>query len=311
MDHTNDNFQSSEQIPDASYVRDIKLATRSERIVAAQRELIICHTQFQKALNHVLWMVKEQPRSRAPGLIVTGPTASGKTTFGFHVVRAYTQMPPTSLMDNLPPCAVMISLTALATTRGVYGRILASTNAPVNGHQRLADRELIVESTLQRINCRLLVLDEIQDILKGSAREQQRVLDAIKHLMNDLRLPILALGIEHAGRALDADPHLRARFQEIKFGIWKYDNELMNLLASMEAKLPLQRETNLRSKEIVTRILEISEGRLGVIVEIVRNAAIEAIATGKETITVDMLRPLSDAPNHRFLDGDTDEEMSA
>lgn len=311
MDHTNDDYKNSDEFSDTRETQEIKFASRSERIVAVQRELIICHTRFEKALNHVLWMVKEQPRSRAPGLIVTGPTASGKTTFGLQVVRAYAQMPPTSLVDNLPPCAVMISLTALATTRAVYGRILASTNAPVNGHQRLADRELVVESTLRRINCRLLVLDEIQDILGGSVREQQRVRDAIKHLMNDLRLPILALGTETSANAFDSDLHLRARFQVIKFGIWKFDNELMNLLASMETKLPLQGNINLRSAEIVNRILEISEGRLGLIVEVVRNAAIEAIATGKETITVDMLRPLSDVPNHRFLDGDTDTEINA
>jgi hypothetical protein len=197
----------------------------------------------------------------------------------------------------------MIELSGLTTARAVYGRILEQINAPVNTHARVADRELVVTMTLRNINCRLLILDETQDVLKTTERDQQRVLDAIKYLMNSLKMPVLALGVEQAGKAFDSDQHLRARFNEIKLPAWKDDDDLIDLLASLEPNLLLRGDVDLRNREMIAKLLELSDGRLGHIVEILRNAAIDAITSGKETITPEMLRLPWEVPPHETLDG--------
>ncbi|WP_158754682.1 TniB family NTP-binding protein [Dyella sp. S184] len=285
--------------------KDLRNASKEERTIAVQTERVILHPQLKKAVNRVLWMIKQQPRSRAPGLIVTGPTNSGKTTLGNAILKAYSQLAPSSFIGSVRPCAVMIELSGLATSRAVYGRILEQINAPVNNNARVADRELVVTMTLRNINCRLLILDETQDVLKTSERDQQRVLDAIKYLMNSLKMPVLALGVEQAGKAFDSDQHLRARFSEIKLPPWRDDDDLVDLLASLEPNLLLQGNVNLRTREMITKLLELSDGKLGYIIDIVKNAAIEAIISGKETITPEMLRLPWDVPSHEMLDGPT------
>ncbi|RCS31566.1 hypothetical protein DEO45_00140 [Rhodanobacter denitrificans] len=281
---------------------ELRYKSKAERIMAVQTERVVLYPRLGEAVNRVLWMIKQKPRSRAPGLIVTGPTNSGKTTLGNWILNAYSQLSPSSFIDSVRPCAVMIELSGLTTQRGVYGRILEQIHAPVDSHARLADRELVVTMTLRNINCRLLILDEAQDVLKTSERDQQRVLDALKYLMNSLKLPVLALGVEQAGKAFDSDQHLRARFSEIKLPSWKDDDDLIDLLASLEPNLLLQRSVNLRTREMVKKLLELSEGRLGYIVDILRNAAIEGISSGMETITPEMLRRPWDVPSHEILD---------
>ncbi|MFC5527670.1 TniB family NTP-binding protein [Rhodanobacter ginsengisoli] len=283
----------------------LRYASKAERIIEVQTEHVILHPQLKKAVNRALWMIKQQPRSRAPGLIVTGATNSGKTTLGCSILKAYSQLAPSSFIGSVRPCAVMIELSGLATSRAVYGRILEQINAPVNCNARVADRELVVTMTLRNINCRLLILDETQDVLKTSERDQQRVLDAIKYLMNSLKMPVLAMGVEQAGKAFDSDQHLRARFSEIKLPAWRDNDDLIDLLASLEPNLLLQGDVNLRTREMITKLLELSDGKLGYIIDIVKNAAIEAIISGKETITPEMLRLPWDSPPHEALDGTT------
>lgn len=276
--------------------------TKEERIKAVQQELVIAHPTYAAAMNHAMCMVKQERRPRAPGLIVTGPVASGKTTFGRTILWKFQQLPPTSSVQNLPPCAVMISLTGLTTAHGFYGRILRALNAPVKTRQVRSEREDVAITALAQANCSLLVLDELQDILKGSVQDQHRVLDTIKYIMNTLGMPILGLGIEEAGRALEGNPHLKARFTEVRLTKWGYDQDYFNLLASVEPHLHLGGGVKLTERAIAKRILNLSEGNMGLIMEIIRNAAVVAIATGAVGITLDMIRPLSELPDHRFYD---------
>jgi hypothetical protein len=276
--------------------------TKAERIKSVQQELVIAHPTYAAAMNHAMCMVKQERRPRAPGLIVTGPVASGKTTFGRTILWKFQQLPPTSAIQNLPPCAVMISLTGLTTAHGFYGRILRALNAPVKTRQVRSEREDVAITALAQANCSLLVLDELQDILKGSIQDQHRVLDTIKYIMNTLGMPVLGLGIEEAGRALEGNPHLKARFTEVRLSKWGYDQNYFSLLASVEPHLHLGGGAKLTESAIAKRILELSEGNMGLIMEIIRNAAVVAIATGTDKITVDMIKPLSELPDHHFYD---------
>lgn len=289
---------------DQSATATNQTTTKAGRIRALQNDFVIAYPTYAQGINYALCMVKQGRRPRAPGFIITRPPASGKTTFGRTMIRKFQQLPPSWAVENQPPCAVMISLTGLTTSHGFWGRILRAVNGPYRDRQLRSEREDAAIGALMRANCGLLIFDELQDILTGRPSERQRVLDTIKYAMNTLCTPILALGTEDAGRAFDGDPHLRARFSEMKLSVWRFGKPYLNLLAGVERHLNLRGESTLTEKAIAMRILELSGGQIGAIMDIVRHAAIEAIATGSETITEDMLRPIAQFPNHHFFDED-------
>jgi hypothetical protein len=59
----------------------------------------------------------------------------------------------------------------------------------------------------------MLVIDEIHSVLAGTFREQRIVLNAIRFLANDLRIPLVCVGTHEAKQALMTDQQLADRFE--------------------------------------------------------------------------------------------------
>src|SRR3546814_4424530 len=80
--------------------------------------------------------------------------------------------------------------------------------------------------------------------------------------MNELRLPVIAFGTGKAGQGFNADPHLQARFSQLTLPLWKADNTLANFLAAYERLLPLEKASNLASRDKVAFLAKTGEGVL-------------------------------------------------
>jgi len=132
-------------------------------------------------------------------------------------------------------------------------------------------------------------VDEIQDILTSTARQQRIALDTIKFLMNELHIPIVALGTAEAPRAMQLDEHLNARFRYRELPVWKQDGYLVNFLDALEAILPLAKPSLLSSMPMMAAIIRLSGGVLDRIVKTICYAAAHAVETGDECITVTLL----------------------
>jgi len=273
-------------------------ATRIQYIL---KDRIIMHTPFKRITNQVGWMMREPIRTRARGLVVQGEPGFGKTTLGEYIQSRYPRRLDNATKKPLP-FAVMISMSGARDARTIYNRILETLNVPVAAYYRIADRELTVLRVLREINCRMLVLDEAQDIVNGSEREQLRALEAIKLLTNELHLPIVALGTKRVERAFRADEHLAARFAITALPQWKRNDELLDFLAAYERTLPLRKASGLTSPALVKAILKQSDGVLDHILRVLRFAAVYAIESGEERITLANLAAAEEFPDFELLE---------
>lgn len=256
-----------------------------DRMVMAIRDHVIHYPALDQIITEAEWMVYEPRQTRARGLIVVANRGNGKTSLSRLIHGRFDAYDSPGL-----PCVLRISISGVRDARSLYGRILEELGSPARISHRLSDRELLVQRLLREVDCRLLVLDEVQDVLLGSDREQQRALEGIKLLMNELSLPILAFGTDRAGQGFGADPHLQARFSHFAMPTWKADNTLANFLATYERLLPLKEPSNLAAAEKVAYLARMSEGVLGKIVTRVQNAALAAIVDGTEHITIAHLK---------------------
>ena len=252
-----------------------------QRAFAILQDRLIQYPEFKTILQQAHWMFLEPPTIRARGMIVQADCNNGKTALAHLIDRRFQPVD-----GNTGPCAISISMTAVRDARTVYGRILEKLGGPVLVSHKISDREMVVLNLLERVNCRLLILDEVQDLTFGSEKDQQRVLQSIKTMMNALRLPVLALGTSRAGHWFRSDPHLAARFGETKLPNWKADKTLAMFLATYERYLPLKQASNLHEREKVAFLAKCSDGKLGAVVARVQNAALMALAQGEEAITL-------------------------
>jgi hypothetical protein len=72
----------------------------------------------------------------------------------------------------------------------------------------------------QAASPRMLLIDEIHNLLSCSARDQRAALNAIKYLANKLRVSIVAAGTYEALHVMRSDPQIATRFKQDELPLW-------------------------------------------------------------------------------------------
>jgi len=192
--------------------------------------------------------------------------------------------------------AIGISMTGARDARILYNRILERLGAPASVSTRYSERETRVVKLVKQFGSKLLVVDEIQDILTSTSRQQRLALDAIKYLMNEARLPVLALGTAKASEAILVDRHLATRFRNLTLPVWTYDDDLRDFLDALEPLIPLRNPSNLSSPSLMKALIDASHGVLLTLCELIQNAAIYAVLDGRERIDLEVVKKASATP---------------
>ena len=123
----------------------------------------------------------------------------------------------------------------------------------------------------------------------GTTAAQREFLNLLRFLGNQLKIPIVCVGTKEAYFALRSDDQLENRFEPFTLPLWKDDQELASLLASLASTLPLQKQSLLTDPELIRFLLDKSEGVIGEIITLLNNAAILAIESGEERINKKIL----------------------
>jgi type II secretory pathway predicted ATPase ExeA len=142
---------------------------------------------------------------------------------------------------------------------------------------------------MQHVNARMLIIDEIQNLLAGSSTNQRVFLNMLKGMANELQIVIVAAGTMEARNAMSADSQMSNRFVQKFLPRWHYSEDYLRLLASFERLLPLRKASGLTEPELAERIHSMSEGTIGEISGVLITAALAAIRSGKEYIDCELL----------------------
>jgi hypothetical protein len=266
-------------------------APLAERVQFVIKDRLILYPALESVISTAEWMILEPRQERARGLIVCAAKGNGKTSLSKLIHGRFSAHEHVDL-----PCVLRISMSGVRDARSVYGRIMEGLGSPARISHRLSDRELLVQRLLKDVNCRLLLLDEVQDIILGSEREQIRALEGIKLLMNEVRLPILAFGAEKAGQAFNSDGHLAARFTQFTMPSWQADSTLASFVATYERCLPFEEPSNLSAPANLSYLAKVGGGVIGNIVNRIKNAALTALVEGSSRITTDILKRAESRP---------------
>lgn len=229
-------------------------------------------------------------RTRMPNLLLVGPTNNGKTMIVEKFRRSH---PPVAASDSEDGIAsvpvVRMQMPAGPDEARFFGGILEALGAPYGPRDRTSVLQDAAMRFMRLTNVRMLVIDELHNLLSGSPGQQRRLLNLLRWLGNELQIPLVAVGTVEALRAVRSDDQLANRFEPIPLPVWSEDEAYLRLLSTLEAILPLQRPSNLASAALAGKIFSASEGVLGEIVTIVTRAAVLAVRSGTEAITARMI----------------------
>jgi hypothetical protein len=138
------------------------------------------------------------------------------------------------------------------------------------------------------MGARMLIIDEVHSLLAGTYRQQRIMLNTLRFLANDLKIPLICAGTADAKRAL-IDQQLADRFEAIELTAWRNDESFCRFLASYQAILPLRKSSDLTSSPVRQALLEYSGGITVRLVRLIESLAITAIRSGREKIDAELL----------------------
>ena len=162
--------------------------------------------------------------------------------------------------------------------------VLTSMGAPIRPQARVVDLEQLALSLLKKVKTQMLIIDELHNILAGGSHVRRALLNLLKFLGNELKIPIVGVGTREAYLAIRTDGQLENRFEPLPLPTWEEGDELLTLLASFAAALPLRQPSEIATLEMSRYIVAKTEGTIGEITRLLTSAAIEAINKGEERI---------------------------
>ena len=196
-----------------------------------------------------------------PNLLLTGPTNNGKSMIIEKFRRSH---PPVSHPDREEIPVLVVQMPSDPSVGRFYTALLAATGAPLPARQyRLADLEQLALRVLRAAGVRVLVIDELHNVLSGRGDRRREFLNLLRFLGNELRIPLVGVGTREAYLAIRSDDQLENRFAPFTLPRWEAGADACSLLASFAASFPLRRPSRIATTEMAAYLLTRSEGTIG------------------------------------------------
>jgi hypothetical protein len=280
--------------------RAIAVEGPQERIRRIQMDRWIGYTRAEAALAQMQTLFTFPRRSRMPNLILVGASNNGKSMVAEKFCRHHgcTESDDSETASLRSP-VLKIQMPAVPDDKLLFAAILERLGVPERLNERLLARQTTAVRLMRCACVRLLIIDELHNLLVGTRPQQSRLLNLLRWMGNELRIPLVAVGTAEALRAVQSDDQLANRFTPFVLPLWQMGAEYLRLLNTLEAVLPLRNPSQLAQGALAQRILVAAEGTLGEIVTLVTLAAVHAITSGEERITPGTLDRVDFVPPSR------------
>ena len=271
-------------------VRPLADEDAASRIWHIRMDRWIGYARADAAIEALEELLDFPQRTRMPNLLLVGPTNNGKTMIVEKFRRAY---PSIDAADNESRVArvpvLSVQMASGPDESRFFAAILDQLGMPYDNRARLVALQDVAVRTMRLTGVRMLVIDELHNLLSGSRSRQRQLLNLLRWLGNELHIPLVGVGTGEALQAINSDDQLVSRFEPLMLPLWTEGDAFRRLLGTLEAVLPLRRPSNLTDPALSAKILTAAEGVLGEVIAIVNRSAVLAVKSGREAISARLI----------------------
>lgn len=269
--------------------RQVASLSDQARINRIRKEKWIGYPVAKGICTRLEELIEWPSKQRMPNLLIIGPTNNGKSMIIERFRRKYPAVELQKNFDNMYMPVVVLQMPPDPSGARFYSNLIRSTGDVVRA-TRAAELEQVALNRLRSVKAKMLVIDELHNVLSGQSDVRREYLNMLRFLGNELRIPIVGVGTKDAYLAIRLDDQLENRFEPTPVPRWEEGDELLSLLASFEAILPLRCRSDIATPEMARSILARTEGTIGEIATLLSRAAITAIQTGEERMSPKVLK---------------------
>ena len=259
-----------------------------ERIYFIQKDKWIDYPLANKVLLKMQDIFNAPKSIRSRGMLLYGDSNNGKTEKKKKFYRNFSKdeyIDEDGDLIHLMPIVYVISESS-SDESIMFSKILSAMNVPVNHKEKVTKKKEEVIYNLGIMKTKLIIIDEIQNVLQGPYNKMTQLITSLKTLNNTTAIPIILAGTQDAMSAISIDNQTKSRFKPLELPNWNNDENFSRFITTIEAMLPLKKASNLyQNYELLTYIHELSNGCIGEVIDILKDASIYAIRTKSEKIT--------------------------
>ena len=260
---------------------------KTKRIELIKKPKFINHPKAEKLFKKL-----DSIKNSKDVFLLVGNANNGKSTMlkKYYEMNVYKDDEKMLFFEH----AMLIQAPYRASLHELYDNIFQFFVMSYYKENTLNEREKKIRHYCEVNEVKIIIIDEIQEMLVGNITKQLEVMQGIKRLSKILEIPIVLVGNL---KSLDI-LKLENSFIPIKIKRWSYDEDYLLLLKEIENTLPLKKVSNIYKNEKLAReILELSDGLIGDIVTICELLAIRAIKSKKEKIEYSMINEIDYIPS--------------
>lgn len=264
--------------------RHVAAWSNDDRIQFTKVPIWIRYPRANDVLQLLDDLLKTPQRPRMPNLLIVGESNNGKTTLVQHFAEAHEGY----VDDNDEPVKPVVVAQASTDEKDIYRSVLDRLAAPIKYTATASALRYQAIHMLRYCHTKMLIIDEIHSLLAQPPMKQRQAMNAVKFMCNELRIPVVGVGTSEAVQVLHTDPQHASRFDVAKLPVWPLNKAFQQLLVSFELHLPLRKPSHIH--RTAGPVHSICGGNIGDLHRLLTDCAIQAIKSGSEQITMDIIQ---------------------
>ena len=201
--------------------KEVLLKTDEERFEYISKTYWIDYPIASDILQKMEDLIRyERDKIRVTSILLVGSSNNGKTSLldRFKTLHKNYDLNLCTIEEQREKCfseyhatgmPVVYIIAPTEVTEGrLYSEILSTLNAEYKERDTTAAKKKLVEHYFNSLNVEMLIIDEIHNILGASPLKRNAMMDTIKNLSNQLKIPIVLSGTKDALRAISTNSQI-------------------------------------------------------------------------------------------------------
>ena len=168
-------------------------ASDIDRIASIREERWITDPRARGSLELLDGLLARPRTTRMPGFAIHADSGMGKTMLMERFRRAHPARFDTAERRLIAP-VLALQMVSHPTERRFYGQVLTAIGVPFVTRATVLDLEIQALRNFRHMDVKLIMLDEVHNILAGSAKEQRIKQNLLRFLSNELQISLVCLG---------------------------------------------------------------------------------------------------------------------
>jgi hypothetical protein len=258
----------------------------THRIARIDRDRWIGYGRAQETVEGLERLLRSERRQRPDNLLVVGASNNGKTAIARRFVAR--TLPPENLSARLSSIPVtMIQAPNGPRIAQMLTSIRTALGQPAGRRETTSQLRTEVYRIMRAVGLRLLLIDDLHNIRGAGVAP---LLVELRELGSAAGISLGCFATREIAYALRQDDQLANRFDMMTLPRWQIEEpDYWRLLHTVARRLPLRAASSLTDPDVAAHILARSEGLIGAVTRLLRQAAVQAVRSGHERIDREML----------------------